>query len=81
MKNFNIKKYSYLDHDDSIAWYAQYGTPRAAAYYPHLKKTRARIGRELQERGIDLRDFNGYVCDYDGTVRLLGGRLVLSVKK
>lgn len=80
MKRLTIKKYSYLDDNDDIAWYAQYGCPRAASGYPGLRKKRARIARLLQARGIDLKDFNGYPVDHTGNVSFLCGKLIIKVQ-
>lgn len=61
--NIQITKYSYLNDNALIAWYAQYGTPSQSSYYPNLRKKRAKVMRKLIEEGIDISDFNGYTVD------------------
>lgn len=60
-----MRKYHYLsEHSDpaveaDIQWYAQYGRPRQAGFYPQLAKLRRACERRLVAAGINLLDFNG----------------------
>ena len=59
--------HSYLSNDQDIAAYMQYARPAQACWY-NTPKLRRRLERKLVAKGYDLKQFNGYTVDFDGTL-------------
>lgn len=68
--SISYNRLNYLNDDPDVAWYAQYGCPSQACFYPGLRKTRNRVAARLIAKGVDLKDFPRSVyVDFDGTIR------------
>ena len=51
-----MKNFKDWPDDMLVAWHAQSATPRQAAYYPGMRRMRARCLAEMTARGLPVRD-------------------------